>query len=96
MKKIKIKKDDLERISKVLEMSCEKDFECSKTGLSNCCLASIREHGLALEIIEKNSPKECEFLRQNGFRFFCDCPIHFYIRNNQRSFQSTIKNRAKF
>jgi len=78
------KKAVLEKVSNVLQMSCEKDFECSKVGFCNSCMVAIKEYGLALEIIGRSRPKECKFLRQNGFRFFCDCPIHFYIRKKEK------------
>ena len=69
----------LEKISDVLQMSCGKDFECSKVGSNNSCSVAVKEHGLVLEVFDGSPLKECEFLRQNGFRFFCNCPINFYI-----------------
>ncbi len=59
-------------------MSCEKDFECSKLGSDNSCEVVLKEDGLVLEVFG-SPPKECKFLRQNGFRFFCDCPINLYV-----------------
>ena len=52
LKNKQIGKDVLEGISNVLEMSCENDFECSKVGTCNSCIVALKEHGLALEIIE--------------------------------------------
>ena len=79
-----ISKDVLEKISDLLNVSCEKDFECSKVGSNNSCSVAVKEYGLVLEVFDENPSKGCEFLRQNGLRSFCDCPINFYINKKNK------------
>ncbi len=90
LKNKQISKDVLEKISDLLQMQCETDFECSKVGSNNSCSVAIKEYGLVLEVFEANPPKECKFLTQNGFRFFCDCPINFHI--NKKVYEDRLKS----
>ena len=69
-------KKDIEKI--MSEMTCQKEFECVKSGLES--LSKARDIGMRtfVECFEPAS-EECEFSFPFGYQQFCKCPLRVYL-----------------
>lgn len=70
------------QIEKIMSaMSCQKDFECYKSGFDNICKATHRGLDMYADCCDE-SKTICEFRVPFGYGAFCRCPLRVYIAKN--------------
>ena len=69
-------KSKLEEIT--CRIQCKKDIKCYESNFENICKAE--DTGLPTHLIcLENKPQNCRFSLSIGEKYYCGCPLRFYI-----------------
>ena len=68
-------KEEIERL--MGGIVCPKDFKCYKSKYKELCKAQI--FGLESFLVCLEEDSECKFSYAIGARYFCQCPLRFFI-----------------